>query len=309
MLLQRRTRGLLIGLALLLGLITWGVSQAWSRRTEPKEEAVQQLAKPDSSLQKLEKASCHGKYRMLLRQFKTVHDVDAPNGFRELGLLKLASYAGQTGLPMGYWVYVEPYWFIWRDLAVLPCRREAWAPHEATGPPDTPASGDFGTAWASLTPGDRAEWLLLEYAKPIVPKAVRIHESWNPGAVIRVSLFRADGKEVIAWEGTDPTPPERKHGVSEISLKADFPTTRVKIYVGVLPDRGWHEIDAVGLVDQTGLVRWASAAEASSTAANASERLLALALIKTNQRIRQLEQEMAELRRLLIEGAGKKNNR
>ena len=119
-------------------------------------------------------------------------------------------YAGFTGLPAGHWVYVYPYWYIWRDLADKPAPKRGWGPEQATGPPDTPAAGDFTSAWASLTPDGQDEWLLLEYAEPILPAAVLVHETYNPGALMRVTAFKLDGEEVEVWKGKDPTAQRRR---------------------------------------------------------------------------------------------------
>src|SRR5207248_11523086 len=134
--------------------------------------------------------------------------------FSEAGLMQRPRYAGYTSLPAGYWVYVYPYWYIWRDLTAIPTPKQGWGAEQATGAPDTHASGDFPTAWASLTPDAQNEWLLLEYDEPVQPTAVRIHENWNPGAVRRVTAFKLDGDEVEIWSGDDPTGTDKDMGVS-----------------------------------------------------------------------------------------------
>jgi hypothetical protein len=59
-----------------------------------------------------------------------------------------------------------------------------WSPGQAIGPPNTPATGgDQVTAWASATTDAQEEWLLLEYAEPIIHRAVRIYETCSTGAV------------------------------------------------------------------------------------------------------------------------------
>ena len=140
-----------------------------------------------------------------------------------------------------------------------------WGPEQATGEPDTPLAGDNTTAWASLSTGGQPEWLTLRYAKAVIPKTVLIHETYNPGAVNKVSVFTADGTEVEAWKGQDPTPVGRQKSISKIDLKVDFKTDRVKIYIDSPRVPGWNEIDAVGLVDKTDQTQWAVAAKASSS--------------------------------------------
>lgn len=140
-----------------------------------------------------------------------------------------------------------------------------WEPEQATGPPDTPRAGDIRTAWASLTPDGQMEWLFLGYAGLVRPTSVVIHETYNPGAVYKVSLFGLRGREHVAWTGTDPTPRTAAKGVSRIPVSVKVYTNRVKIYVDSRAVPGWNEIDAVGLVDASGKTHWAIQAKASST--------------------------------------------
>jgi hypothetical protein len=144
-----------------------------------------------------------------------------------------------------------------------------WSPGQAIGPPNTPTTGgDQVTAWASATTDAQEEWLLLEYAGPVVPRAVRIYETCSTGAVAKVCVFTPDGKEVDAWSGTDPSPPGRGLALSEIPLHTSKATRRLKIYLDSRRFPGWNEIDAVGLVDGSDTVHWAIGADASSTYAS-----------------------------------------
>jgi hypothetical protein len=213
----------------------------------------------------LEKARVDGKYAMLLRQFKVEKDFEKYGAFRDVGPRTDKDYGDLTGLPAGRWVYVYPYWYIWRDLAEKPTPKRGWGPEQATGPPDTPGAGDFTSAWASLMPAGQDEWLLLEYAEPILPAAVLVHETYNPGALVRVTVFKLDGEEVEVWKGKDPTAQGAGIGVSEIAVAVDFKTNRVKLYLDSKVAPGWNEIDAVGVRDSGGKTHWATAADASST--------------------------------------------
>jgi hypothetical protein len=216
----------------------------------------------------LEKARVDGKYAMLLRQFQAEKDFEKYGAFRDAGPRTVTDYAGLTGLPAGHWVYVYPYWYIWRDLAEKPTPARSWGPEQATGPPDTPGAGDFTTAWASLTPDGQDEWLMLEYAEPILPAAVLVHETYNPGALVRVTVFKLDGEEVEVWKGKDPTAQGAGRGVSEIAVDVPFKTNRVKLYIDSKAVPSWNEIDAVGVRDSGGKTHWATGADASSTYAD-----------------------------------------
>jgi hypothetical protein len=215
------------------------------------------------------KARVGGKYVMLLRQIKVANDHHRYKQFKDLGPRTVTEYAGFKDLPAGHWVYVYPYWYIWRDLAQQQKLKRAWGPEQAAGAPDTwPQQGDIGTAWASRTPDGQKEWLLLEYANPVMAKEVHVYETFNPGAVYRVTAFTLDGEEVEVWKGNDPTAAGSGKGISKIAFKKKVLTNRVKVYIDSPAVQGWNEIDAVGLEDAKGKVQWAVAVEASSTFAN-----------------------------------------
>src|SRR6266542_2027829 len=212
------------------------------------------------------KATCGGKYAMLLRQICVSDDAAKYGAFYDLGPQQTTAHGGHKDLPRGHWVYVAQYWYIWRDRTAdpRPAKRN-WGPEQATGEPDTPGAGDIVTAWASATPDGQDEWLLLEYAEPVVPTAVLVHETFNPGALERVTAFGLDGKEVELWKGKDPTPVGAARRVSAVKFKKRFKTNRIRIHLASTRVAGWNEIDAVGLRDSEGKVQWAQAVEASST--------------------------------------------
>jgi hypothetical protein len=249
----------------------------------------------------LKKASVDGKYRMLLRQIKVADDKGFYGDFNDYGIYEKTEYMGHKDLPKGYWVYASPYWYIWRELSTKPKLNRNWGPEQATGAPDTNEAGDFPTAWASQTPDGQDEWLLLEYEKAILPKEVVVHESFNPGALVRVTAFKLDGEEVEVWKGKDPTTPDKASGVSVIPLKIDFRTNRIRLHLDSRNVPGWNEIDAVGLKDKDGKVQWAQSAEASSTYAEQTTPAPAPppAVDRRDERIRQLEKEVAELKKTL----------
>jgi hypothetical protein len=146
-----------------------------------------------------------------------------------------------------------------------------WDVSQATGPPNTTGPGDIVTAWASATPDGQAEWLMLEYESSIVPKAVVIHETFNPGAVVKITHVPRWGKEQVLWQGADPTPVGAGAGVSRIPLGTAMKTGRIKLYIDSMAVPGWNEIDAVGLEQADGNVIWARSATASSSYATRDE--------------------------------------
>ena len=266
--------------------------------------AAARAAEPGANLeQNLKKASVDGKYRMLLAQIKVDADKETNGEFKEIGQTMRPQYRGHMNLPKGYWVYVYPYWYIWRDLASVQRPKRGWGPEQVAGEPDTNAAGDIQTAWASQTQDEQDEWLMLEYAEMVVPKAVLVYETYNPGALIRVTAFKADGEEVELWKGKDPTATDADMGISEIPVKVNFKTNRIKIYLASKGVPGWNEIDAVGIRDTDKKMHWATAVEASSTYAQPYE-LIERPIVPPNpneMRIRKLEKEVAELKAMVEE--------
>jgi len=154
----------------------------------------------------------------------------------------------------------------------------AWSPQQAAGPPNTPTQGDQHSAWASK--GTTVpEWLILDYAKPVIPRELHVYESYNPGALTKVSIFDAQGNEIVAWTGIDPSPPNTGTStqtnmptrISKIQISLNVPTQKVKIYISSDKVPGWNEIDAVGLIGDKQELQWAKHVTASSTYASTSD--------------------------------------
>jgi hypothetical protein len=166
-------------------------------------------------------------------------------------------------------------------------------------------AGDIVTAWASQTPDGQDEWLMLEYAEPVIPNAVLVHETYNPGALVRVTAFKLDGEEVELWKGQDPTTSDSDMGVSEIPVKVDFKTNRIKLYIDSKNVPGWNEIDAVGLRDKEKKTHWAVAADASSTYAPPYDAVMPVRVLnpfaEQEKRIRDLENEVKQLKEMMEE--------
>jgi HEAT repeats len=61
------------------------------------------------------RASVNGKYAKLLRKIKVEQDRQNYTEFRDFGKYQACDYAGYTGIPEGFWVYVYPHWYIWGE--------------------------------------------------------------------------------------------------------------------------------------------------------------------------------------------------
>lgn len=146
----------------------------------------------------------------------------------------------------------------------------SWSTQQVTGAPDTQGAGDISTAWASASQDAGTEWLLMEYARAVMPKEVHVYETYNPGALFKVSIIDDAGNELLAWEGSDPTPVGSGRGTSRISIPLKVPTKKVKIYLASDKVPGWNEIDAVGLLSDSDEMQWAKKVSASSCYASSS---------------------------------------
>lgn len=195
-----------------------------------------QLPEPLPLDKSLVKARADGKYRMLLRQIRVPNDFGQFSAFYDFGYRTETTCAEYTDLPKGYWVYVCPYWYIWRDLVTGPEQKRPWGPEQATGKPDTPEPGDYQSAWASATQDESDEWLMLEYEGPVWAKAAHIYETYNPGAVVRITAFTLDGREVEIWSRPRPDrfPPSRGP-----SARPEYGNRLGEIFLGgLLQERG-----------------------------------------------------------------------
>jgi hypothetical protein len=186
------------------------------------------------------------------------------------------------------------------DKPPQPVPKRSWGPEQATGAPDAPNAGDSASAWASLSQDDQAEWLVCEYARPTNVVAIHVHENYCPGALVKVTAFGVDGKEVVAWEGADPTPRDKEHGVSTLKVGLGFDVQRIKLYLDSAAVTGWNEIDAVGLEDDKGEKHWATKVEASTTYATTLERggfrMVEPEPVDLQPALKQLQDDVAELK-------------
>jgi hypothetical protein len=239
----------------------------WQRLAIATVVLASVAAAPASSVPASDWAKAHigGKYKVLLRQIKVPEDRDKHTAFDDVGFRNTTELKGHRDLPPGHWVYVHPYWYIWRDAAAPGMPKPQYHADQATGPPDTPGPGDNGLAWASETPDSQAEWLELEFAEAVVPSTLKVYENFSPGAITKVTVYSLDGTEETGWQGTDPTPSHQPMGISVLPIRVTYPIARVRIHLNSPAVYGWNEIDAVGLADSKGKTQWAVAASASTT--------------------------------------------
>lgn len=163
--------------------------------------------------------------------------------------------------------------FAWyRDRLALIAEYEArmnpaisWSDHQVLGPPDTPGAGDIGSAWASSTQDGQREWLIVTYNNSVVPSAIEIHETYNPGAVDKIAGIDAFGIETVLWQGIDPAPAGAARSTSLFPVTSKKKFRKFKVYIDSPTFPGWNEIDAIGVRSKLRGTQWASGVESSSS--------------------------------------------
>jgi len=63
----------------------------------------------------VERASMNGKYSELLEVLDVPEDQTTYGDFYDMGYKTTKSHRGYSNLPTGYWVYVSPSWYIWKN--------------------------------------------------------------------------------------------------------------------------------------------------------------------------------------------------
>lgn len=124
---------------------------------------------------------------------------------------------------------------------------DAWSAARVLGPPEVyPRSGDDARAWASRGADDQVEWIEVGLAQPRRLAAVQIAETYNPGAITRVELYRASGAVEVAYAGaavaTGPAATLRTIG---FACTAE-PIVAIRVTLDSAAVAGWNELDAIG---------------------------------------------------------------
>lgn len=96
----------LLGIMFILAFILFGFQECVPPGTSFPEPT------PASGV---ERASMNGKYTELLEVLDVPGDQATYGDLYEMGYKTTKSYKGYTNLPAGYWVYVSPSWYIWKN--------------------------------------------------------------------------------------------------------------------------------------------------------------------------------------------------
>ena len=149
-------------------------------------------------------------------------------------------------------------------ISGMSSRGGSWSVQQVTGAANTPSPGDQSTAWAHQTQDTQREWMIVEFPRSVRIKKIVVYETYNPGAIDRISTVSFKHDETDIWKGTDPTPTTAAMGLSSFPIKQNVTSRRIKLHLNSPAVQGWNEIDAVALHGHDGSVQWASDAWASS---------------------------------------------
>jgi len=127
----------------------------------------------------------------------------------------------------------------------------SYAAKNIIGPPKFyPKYGDASECWAPKDWCGKMEFLELIYSTPVVPNQISVYETFNPGALIKVSCKNLITKNWdIIWEG----PIQKNVGASSVINKIDlkqvnYLTNMIRLDIDTTKQANWYEIDAVELI-------------------------------------------------------------
>ncbi len=128
-----------------------------------------------------------------------------------------------------------------------------WYAIQALGLPDTyPDYGDLPTSWASLHEDEVKESITLHYATPAAIDFVQVFETFNPGALYRVSVKNPNtGNFVLVWSAPAVPAPQAARVYTARFPYPGFLVDQVQLEFDSPAVPGWNEIDAVGIGTQT----------------------------------------------------------
>jgi hypothetical protein len=123
---------------------------------------------------------------------------------------------------------------------------DRWSARQAVGRPDSAAGADQATAWASKDADAPQEWLELDYTLQVRPRTIRVHETYNPGALVKVEGRDADGTWRVLWDGGASA---RDGAWLAVDVGPGAGATRsIRLTLDSGAVGGWNEIDAVELI-------------------------------------------------------------
>ena len=122
-----------------------------------------------------------------------------------------------------------------------------WAATQATGAPDTKACADKTSAWASSS-ATGVDWLEVTYDSPVTPTQINIHETYNPGSIVKVEVRDTNGSYHPVYTSSPSVVSECPRTLAVDVKNITTPVNAVRISLDQTTSPSWDEIDAVELV-------------------------------------------------------------
>lgn len=137
------------------------------------------------------------------------------------------------------------------------------AASQAIGAPNG-GVGETMFAWAPATADAGEEWLSLQWDTPIRARSVHVQFTQIPGALTSLEIDAQIGSSAQL---------QAENGAPIVSFALDTLSSidQLTVHLDTAATAGWPQIDAVGLVDETGDIHWASQADASTSAFRAGD--------------------------------------
>ncbi len=117
-----------------------------------------------------------------------------------------------------------------------------------------PRGGEAPTAWAVKfkdgKEADKNAFIRVEYENPSIIQQVVIAESFNPGAITKITLYGPEKQELVVYEGTAQSVNVESRMVNIFLDKpTDFPVEQLEIRLNPIAVAGLNQIDAVGVAE------------------------------------------------------------
>lgn len=127
----------------------------------------------------------------------------------------------------------------------------AYSPYQVLGKPSVmPNYGETVCAWAPQSI-KRNDFLILGFEKPIYAEQVAIAENFNPGAIVKITLYGED-QSLMVFSNSDPKPLQRLGRMMNVYFdRTTFKVDRVRIDINTYQYSDNYQIDAVAISDST----------------------------------------------------------
>ncbi|TKD00921.1 hypothetical protein E8A74_32795 [Polyangium fumosum] len=119
---------------------------------------------------------------------------------------------------------------------------------QALGAPNVyPDAGDESKAWATQTEDKDGEFLTVGFSTAVTGEAVWIYETFNPGAVKKVTITTSEGAKVI-YDNPAPKSIGACAHILSVPTLTCAKISAVRIDLDSKAVLGFNEIDAVGIL-------------------------------------------------------------